>query len=185
MTSEQRARHRGRQLWVLNRQTGVPFVAMMESADPRQRDHLTVTVRQHGPRRPRVPTATPTVRMSRSTRVTRGNNRRHQPPLRDTRAWRILSLLGGSPGSSPPPRTPTTSASASSSGASVPIVRRGAMRLHSSARRNVLRIGGRLDVGTLLLRREPNWQALGVLATLLAVGVALEKCQALRRQGDG
>jgi hypothetical protein len=40
-------------------------------------------------------------------------------------------------------------------------------------------------VGTLLLRRGPNWQALGVLATLLAVGVALEKSQALRRQGDG
>ena len=32
---------------------------------------------------------------------------------------------------------------------------------------------------------EPNWQAPGVLATLLAVGVALEKRQALRRPGDG
>jgi hypothetical protein len=30
-------------------------------------------------------------------------------------------------------------------------------------------------VRKLLLRREPNRQALGVLATLLAVGVALEK----------
>ena len=56
---------------------------------------------------------------------------------------------------------------------------------HSSARRNVLRIGGRPIVGTLLLRLEPNWRALGVLATLLAIRVALEKCQAFRRQGDG
>ena len=89
------------------------------------------------------------------------------------------AFLGGSPGSSPPPRTPTTSASASSSGAPVPIVQRGPMRFTLQLAATFFASAAGSIVG------EPNWQAPGVLATLLAVGVALEKCQALRRPGDG
>jgi hypothetical protein len=179
----QRARHRGRQLWVLKTSDGVPFVAMMESADPRQRDHLTATVRQHGPRRPRVPGR---ARHARGRGAARG---RADPPkgvsCRSDPSESPLVFSPSSSGSSLPPRTPTTSASASSSGAPVPIVRRGAMRFTLQLAATFFAPAAGSIVGTLLLRREPNWQALGVLATLLAVGVALEKCQALRRQGDG
>ena len=67
----------------------------------------------------------------------------------------------------------------------MPIVQRGAMRFTLQLAATFFASAAGSIVGTLLLRREPNWQAPGVLATLLAVGVALEKCQALRRPGDG
>src|SRR4029453_15755075 len=40
--------------WVLKTSGGASGVAMMESTDPRQRDHPAATGRQHGPRRRRV-----------------------------------------------------------------------------------------------------------------------------------
>jgi len=47
--------------------------------------------------------------LSRTPRfVTRGNNNRHQPPLLDTWAWRILSFFGRLAWFKSPPRTPTT-----------------------------------------------------------------------------
>jgi hypothetical protein len=42
------------QLWVLKTSGGASVVAMMESTDPRQRNHPAATGREHGPRRRRV-----------------------------------------------------------------------------------------------------------------------------------